>query len=328
MKENPFLVSIIVPVYNVEIYIERCVVSMLAQSYSAIEYIFVDDCSRDQSLTVLMNVLGNYPDQQEKVTVLRHNLNKGAAAARNTGLQAAKGEYIYFLDSDDEITPNCIEQLVGLVYKHGAELVQGNFKSIPAGWCSHHIDHYNGSEFSTDRDWIVTALLSGNVLPMMACNRLIHRNLILGNALYFKEGFMHEDDHWNFFLSKCLASIAICKEHTYMYYKNPTGVMNSPMNKKFSVESSKAVLKDWVKYVGSTHTKTELDFIFRRAFMYYESSEFRDFEFLSLLTPLFNNSISYFSLRALYIFRVKFFLPTFLSVTLSKVILKLEKRTW
>jgi len=328
MEEIPFLVSIIIPVHNVEPYITRCAHSVFAQTYPNIEYIFVDDCSRDDSLRVLNDIVVGYPNKQPMVNIVQHPFNKGAAAARNTGLQIARGEYIYFLDSDDEIPKDCIELLTGLALSYDVEMVQGNFRSIPDGWCPHHIDHYDQAESSTDRDWIVKALLSGAILPMMACNRLVRRNWIIENKLYFKEGFMHEDDHWNFFLSKYLSSIAICKVHTYMYYRNPTGVMNSPSNKVFSADSFKAVLEDWVQNIGETHRKIELDFIFRRAFMYYESSEFSDFEFLEYIAPLFHYGVSLRVLKLVYTLRKKRLMPVALLVVLSKGILKLEKRRW
>jgi len=101
MRENLKLVSVIVPIYNVEGYIEKCVRTLFEQTYQNIEYIFVDDCSPDNSVNILEIVLEEYPDRKNQVHIVRHEINKGSASSRNTGLDLVNGEYIMFADSDD-----------------------------------------------------------------------------------------------------------------------------------------------------------------------------------------------------------------------------------
>lgn len=96
-------ISVIVPVYNVEHYISRCVQTLMTQSLEDIEYIFVDDCSRDESYKVLCDALEQYPSRKDSVRVIRHKDNRGSAQARNTGLSVATGEYIAYCDSDDYV---------------------------------------------------------------------------------------------------------------------------------------------------------------------------------------------------------------------------------
>ena len=98
-------VSVIIPVYNVEKYIERCARSLLEQSLKDIEYIFVDDCSPDNSITMLENILKEYPERQPLVKILFHEPNRGLAYTRQEGVDAAKGEYIIHCDSDDWVEP-------------------------------------------------------------------------------------------------------------------------------------------------------------------------------------------------------------------------------
>ena len=86
--ENP-KVSILVPIYNVEKYIERCAVSLFEQTYENIEYVFVNDCTPDQSIKVLKHVLGRYPQRSSKTKVINHDRNRGVAASRNTALDKA-----------------------------------------------------------------------------------------------------------------------------------------------------------------------------------------------------------------------------------------------
>ena len=95
-------VSVIVPIYEVERYIERCARSLFEQTMlSGIEFIFVDDCTPDYSIEILHNTLKEYPEREAQVTILTHSANKGLAAARKTGVRAARGEYISHCDSDD-----------------------------------------------------------------------------------------------------------------------------------------------------------------------------------------------------------------------------------
>ena len=93
-------ISIIVPIYNVEQYIERCARSLFEQTYDDIEYVFVDDCSPDNSLNILYEVLNDYPHRISNVKIIRHIENKGLTAARNSGLEVATGDYIAHCDSD------------------------------------------------------------------------------------------------------------------------------------------------------------------------------------------------------------------------------------
>ncbi len=96
-------VSVIIPIYNVERYIERCARSLFGQTLKDIEYVFVNDCTPDASMDILMNILKEFPERKEQVIVINHPRNLGAAAAREHGIAAATGEYIIHCDSDDWI---------------------------------------------------------------------------------------------------------------------------------------------------------------------------------------------------------------------------------
>ncbi len=117
------MVSIITPVYKVEDFIERCAVSLFEQTYADIEYIFVDDCSPDASIERLQQVLERYPSRQPHVKIVRHPVNRGVAAARNSGLDAATGDYIYYVDADDCIEKDAIEQMCAKALQTGADIV-------------------------------------------------------------------------------------------------------------------------------------------------------------------------------------------------------------
>lgn len=102
-------VSVCVPIYNVEKYIEKCARSLFEQTLDDIEYIFVNDCTPDKSISILKQVLKEYPHRQQQVKIISHQSNMGSAAARNTCLSAATGEYIGWCDSDDWVE-SCMYQ--------------------------------------------------------------------------------------------------------------------------------------------------------------------------------------------------------------------------
>jgi glycosyltransferase involved in cell wall biosynthesis len=120
------MVSVIVPVYQVSDYVERCIRSVMAQTYTDIECIIVDDATRDDSIDKCEALIKEY-DGPIQFRIIHHEQNRGLSVARNTGFDAANGEYVYFLDSDDYITPDCIEKLVSVVKDDPTiEMVQGN----------------------------------------------------------------------------------------------------------------------------------------------------------------------------------------------------------
>lgn len=115
------MLSIIIPIYNVEKYIERCARSLMKQTLSDIEYIFVNDASTDRSMEVLYSVIDKYPDK--KYIIISHPLNKGLAAARNTGLKASHGNYIMHCDSDDWIETDMCKNMYEYAVATQADIV-------------------------------------------------------------------------------------------------------------------------------------------------------------------------------------------------------------
>jgi len=128
---NSTKVSIIIPVYNVEKYIEACFNSISNQTYKNIEAIFVDDCSSDDSYKILSNLIKQHSQSEIQYKILRHESNKNVSFARNTGIRAATGDYISFIDSDDIIIPNGIEYLLNIAKKYPtAEIIKSATISI------------------------------------------------------------------------------------------------------------------------------------------------------------------------------------------------------
>ena len=118
-------VSIIVPVYNVEKYIERCAVSLFEQTYFNIEYVFVNDCSTDQSIDLLNQVIGRYSNRADHTRIIDHQVNRGVAAARNSALDRCTGEFVCQIDPDDYIERDAVESLLSQQEQSDSDLVTG-----------------------------------------------------------------------------------------------------------------------------------------------------------------------------------------------------------
>lgn len=128
MNDNQYLVSICVPIYGVEKYIERCAVSLFEQSYQNIEYIFINDCTPDKSIEILNSVIERYPNRKHSVRIITHEKNRGLAAARNTAVDAVKGEFLMHVDSDDWIELDTVERCVDLQSETDSDLVSFDIK--------------------------------------------------------------------------------------------------------------------------------------------------------------------------------------------------------
>lgn len=121
------LVSILVPIYGVEEYIERCARSIFEQTYPNLEFVFVDDASPDKSVEILQRVILCYPKWEGRIIIIHHDKNLGLAAARNTLVDNCKGEFLFHVDSDDWIEPNAVELLVKRQLETDADIVSGLF---------------------------------------------------------------------------------------------------------------------------------------------------------------------------------------------------------
>jgi glycosyltransferase involved in cell wall biosynthesis len=116
-------VSIVVPIYGVEKYIERCARSLFEQTFDDIEYIFVNDSTKDASIEVLQTVIEEYPHRKNQIKILHHPENRGLPQARKTGILAAKGDYIINFDSDDWVEHTIIEVVYTKASQDKADIV-------------------------------------------------------------------------------------------------------------------------------------------------------------------------------------------------------------
>lgn len=216
-------ISIIVPMYQVEQYLAICLKSITDQTMTdGVECILVDDCGSDRSLFIAKDFIEHYQGNV-LFRIVEREKNGGLSAARNSGIDVASGEYVYFLDSDDEITPNCLEIMWGLVEKYGkVNLVQGAFFEDEK--YANSISNIKFPEFCTCQAEIKTFLLQylGDIVG--AQSRLINLSFLKEHHLYFEEGIIHEDNLWTFFLSKYVRTMAYCDVCTYYHRYNPNSI--------------------------------------------------------------------------------------------------------
>lgn len=213
-------VSVVVPVYNVSAYIKRCMTSIAAQTYKEMEVLFVDDCGTDDSVVQIEEFIAS---SELDCKLIHHKQNRGLSAARNTGLEAATGEYVYFLDSDDDITPDCIESLVNPLTTDRYDVVVGDYTVIGGNaYSSLSLDEGP----LTSNDEIIQTYSEGKWY-VMAWNKLCRREFLINNNLLFKEGLIHEDIHWTFMVACKAQSLYVVKRFVYNYYVRSSSIMTS-----------------------------------------------------------------------------------------------------
>lgn len=255
-------VSIIIPVYNVEKYIVKCVESVINQDYKGqMECIIVDDATPDDSITLAENLISDYSGRIE-FQVIHHETNKGLSAARNTGIKVSTGDYIYFLDSDDYIEPYCISSMCDIIKKYpNVEIVQAGTNSSWGDFSL--IDRNDLPDYIEEREWIKKSFLNRNLFLVTSWNKLIKKSFVVNNKLYFKEGIVHEDEHWNFFACKHLSSFAICKKNTYNYITRDGSIMQEN-NEKKNIESWLIIMDDFINNIDAFCRKDQIKHIFIR----------------------------------------------------------------
>lgn len=120
-------ISVIVPIYNVERYIEKCIHSLFSQTFDEVEYIFVNDCTPDKSIEIIKEVLELYPNRRNSVKIINHEVNKGLPAARATGLKHAEGDFVIHSDSDDWMEPVLLEKMYNTAISQNSDCVYCDF---------------------------------------------------------------------------------------------------------------------------------------------------------------------------------------------------------
>ena len=188
IEKSP-LVSICVPIYGVEKYIERCAVTLFEQTYENIEYIFVNDCTKDNSIAMLEEIILRYPARTSAVRIITHEKNRGLAAARNTTVENSTGDFILHVDSDDYIEKDTVELLIKEQQRTNADIVTcGIFMHK-----SKKIIKIGAPNFASSKEMAIK--LIGRQASASIWGRLIRRSLYIDNDIKALEGVNMGEDY-------------------------------------------------------------------------------------------------------------------------------------
>lgn len=252
-------ISIVIPVYQVAPYIADCIRSVMCQTWQgAMECIFVDDCGTDHSMEIVNRTIQDYQGTIDFKTVT-HEQNRGLSAARNTGMAAATGDYVYFLDSDDEITPDCIEVMAAPLVKEAYD--------VTIAKCRIEGGELPGVDLKLKDG---TVLRGAEVLHayrqeqwyMMSVNKLYRMELLKKYDLRFREGIVYEDELWSFQIACMARSMAVVGRETYVYKLREGSITVNTVAPALSparVQSLTTVLGEMCRFADAHQMKMDLD---------------------------------------------------------------------
>lgn len=254
------LVSVIIPVYNAEKYLKKCLNSIFNQSYKKIEVICINDGSSDGSLDILDEYIKIY----EEKMIVKTIENSGQANARNIGINIAKGEFVMFVDSDDYIDKFMIENLVRKQSENNADMVVCNIDRIFEGDFKNNI-----KKFNYDTSLNLCELTTIDEHPEIICfltaapyAKLIKRSFINDNNISFIKGYIYEDLVFTQNILSHSPSIEICKESYYKYMVRQNTTMTSKKSNVVDMFYAYDTLFDYYKNNKlETKFKEELDFL-------------------------------------------------------------------
>ena len=213
-------VSVIIPVYNVEKYLEECLQSVCKQTLKEIEIICINDGSTDNSRQILKDFA-----KKDKRIVLIEQENRGVSIARNNGLRAAKGKYIAFVDSDDMVEPDFFEKLYLAAEKYNVDIAAGGYKSMNQKGKIKTTSKFSKTGKITDATKRLEALL----YIAYIWNKLYKKELIINNQIYFPEHRTYEDMFWTPAVAIKAQSVCTVPNTFYIYRYNENSITNTTL---------------------------------------------------------------------------------------------------
>lgn len=223
---NNELISIIVPVYNVEKYLHRCINSIVQQTYKNLEIILIDDGSKDNCYEICMF----YKEKDKRIKVI-HQQNGGLSAARNTGLENATGKYISFIDSDDWVHPDFIWNLYYTMKNTNSQIVECLALSTTEYIIdekSIELDCIEKKEF--DGAECFTEFIKGNFFRQTVWNKLYKKEIL--EKLVFEVGKIHEDEFWTYQVFEKAKHVSLLNFKGYYYFQREDSIMGGKFSQK------------------------------------------------------------------------------------------------
>lgn len=206
------LVTYIIPIYNVSDYIVKSVRSLLEQSYRNIEYIFINDCSSDDSEIKLRRTIEEFHERCDNIKIITNEQNLGSATSRNIGLDTAQGEYVMFADSDDWIFMDYVESMV-------RQIDSGSYDIVYCDYFESYNNHDNriSQAYGQDNIECIRAML-GRGMHGSTCNKIYRRSFLMASKQRFIDGAdLFEDVSWNIRLFACTTQISYLSQAFYHY---------------------------------------------------------------------------------------------------------------
>lgn len=232
-------ISVVIPVYNVEAYLSKCLDSVCHQTFDDIEIICVNDCSSDNSA----EILAAYAQKDRRVKIITHDKNSGLSAARNTGLKKATGEFIYFLDSDDWIELDFLQKMYDAI----------TLQNQKAVCCTNILSVTEDNQCSK----LIKRDFEKGIYPyykacQMAWSWLLRKDFLKQFEIVFPEGLKYEDTYFFYVLIRSLDDVYITNETTYYHFENKNSIMGQSQNR---------VIKDFdiIKIVELIYEKYKKD---------------------------------------------------------------------
>lgn len=225
--DNGSLVSIIIPVYKVEEYLERCILSVVNQTYKNLEIILVDDGSPDRC----PEICDEWAKKDERIKVI-HKANGGLSSARNAGMKVASGVYLGFVDSDDWVAPRFVEILYACAIEYQSDLVECEYSII-----ADEVDVVYSAEYLAETYDTCAAMelhLNDIKFKPVVWNKLYKRNIV---NIEFEEGKFHEDIFWTYLILDRCSKLAHVNTQMYFYFQR----YDSIMGEEYSVRRLDAI---------------------------------------------------------------------------------------
>lgn len=236
-------ISVVIPVYNVEKYIKECIESVINQTFKDIEIIVVDDGSKDSSMKIVEKYL-----YDKRIKIIKQK-NGGAASARNTGMKEAKGKYIYFIDSDDFIENNVLEEL----YKN-SELETMDIVFTSFSYYKNKLKKTKKSKFKFPfKNYINKGyyyLYNGEEINVW--NRLYKKEFLLKYNFKFIEGIIHEDQDFGFKTTLLADKVKYTENYGYKYRIEREGSVMSSSTREKNVKAVRELKKEINKFFQKT----------------------------------------------------------------------------
>lgn len=241
-------ISIIVPIYNAQNYIEECAKTLLEQNFNNIEFVFIDDCSTDNSIKILNNVIKKYPTRINDINIIENKKNMGVSYTRKIGMQAAKGEYVIQIDSDDWVESNMCEELYLKAKETNADIV-----------ASDYFQNFNDRQKYIKQDYgeginLFRAILLSSLHGSL-CNKLIKRQLYIDFNIYPLEKFnLFEDKFVSLRLFSCTKKISYIPK-AFLHYRQHESSFTSQHVKSKHIE-------DTISFVNAVNDFFKLNNLF------------------------------------------------------------------